>query len=66
MTKPPDFWENVAKDVCTATHAMNSDVPLWDDLDAPGKASLVLICQLAVKSAAKRGRALLPYEPESA
>jgi hypothetical protein len=63
MIKPSDFWENVARDVSITANAMNSQVPLWDELDEAGQASLVLICQVAVKAAAKRGRALLPYEP---
>lgn len=64
MNKPGDFWECVAHDVCAQIHAMNDSIPAWDDLDDPGKKSMVLICQLAVKAAAQKGRALLPYEPE--
>ena len=45
-------------------NAMNPQVPLWDELDDAGRRSLVLICQMAVKAAAQKGRALLPAKVE--
>jgi hypothetical protein len=59
MNKPPDFWANVAKDVNVAARTFNDQVPAWDELDDLGKKTLELICQLAVKSAARRGKFLL-------
>jgi hypothetical protein len=53
------FWEQVARDVCDAAHQVNPQVPLWNGLDDLGKKSLILICQLTVKSVAKRGKEAL-------
>lgn len=64
MKKPLDFWQSVAHDVSITANAMNNQVPLWEELDEQGQATLVLICQMAVNSAAQKGRALLPYKPE--
>jgi hypothetical protein len=62
MNKPDDFWEGVAKDVSVQTRAMNESIPNWDELDDLGKKTLVLICQLAVKTTARHGRRLVQRE----
>lgn len=63
MTKPPEFWLCVARDVANTAHQDNAEAPAWNELDEHGKEMLVHFCILAVKITAKHGRASLPYEP---
>lgn len=64
MTKAPDFWVNVARDVANTAHQGNNEVPAWNELDEHGQLMLVNFCILAVRITANHGRANLPYEPE--